>query len=90
MKYMRVLDDKGKDAADDYARTTARKAIEFVAANPRIIDKADALVRITEIIVRIAASFAEAVATGDLERAETWAEAAWRRAADAEERGLSA
>ena len=42
------------------------------------------------IIVRIAASFAEAVATGWLERAETWAEAAWRRAADAKERGVSA
>lgn len=42
------------------------------------------------IIVRIAVSFAEAVATGDLERAETWAEAAWRRAADVEERGVSA
>lgn len=49
MKYMRLLDEKGSDSADDYARTTARKAIAFVAANPRIIDKADALVRITEI-----------------------------------------
>jgi hypothetical protein len=32
------------------------------------------------IVVRIAAAFAEAVAEGDLGRAEEWAEAAWRRA----------
>ena len=32
------------------------------------------------IIVRLAVAFAEAVADDDLERAEEWAEAAWRRA----------
>lgn len=31
------------------------------------------------IVVRLAASFAEAISEGDLERAEQWAEAAWRR-----------
>lgn len=40
------------------------------------------------IVVRIATAFAEAVAEADLERAEEWAEAAWRRA-DAEDRRTS-
>jgi len=38
------------------------------------------------IVVRLASSFAEAVAEDDLERAEQWAEAAWRRARLAEEK----
>ena len=38
------------------------------------------------IVVRIATSFAEAVAVGNLERSEDWAEAAWRRATDVDER----
>lgn len=38
------------------------------------------------IVVRLAASFAEAIAEGDLERAEQWAEAAWRRAREPEKR----
>lgn len=38
------------------------------------------------IVVRLAASFAEAVAEGNLERAEEWAEAAWRRSRQPEER----
>jgi hypothetical protein len=32
------------------------------------------------IVVRLATSFAEAVADGDFDLAERWAEAAWRRA----------
>jgi hypothetical protein len=38
------------------------------------------------IVVRLASAFAEAVAVGDLERAEQWAEAAWRRAQLPEEK----
>lgn len=38
------------------------------------------------IIVRLAAEFAEAVAEGALNRAEQWAEAAWRRAHLSEEK----
>jgi hypothetical protein len=49
VKYQRILDEKGRDAADDYARTTARKAIRFVIENPKIGDRADALVRLTEL-----------------------------------------
>lgn len=49
LKYQRILDTKGRDAADAYALQTANKAIAFVAANPPILDKASALVAITEI-----------------------------------------
>jgi hypothetical protein len=49
LKYQRLLDTKGRDAADAYARRTAEKAIAFVASNPKIIDRTDALVRLTEI-----------------------------------------
>lgn len=48
LKYQRLMDTKGRDVADAYARQTAEKAIAFIANNPRIIDRTDALVRITE------------------------------------------
>ena len=38
------------------------------------------------IVVRLAAAFAESAALGELDRAEQWAEAAWRRAEITEER----
>jgi hypothetical protein len=37
------------------------------------------------IVVRLAAAFAESVSQGDLDRAEEWAEAAWRRSGVVEE-----
>ena len=49
VKYQRLLDSRGRDAADAYARRTAEKAIVFVASNPRIVDRTDAFVRLTEI-----------------------------------------
>lgn len=49
LKYQRILDTKGRDAADAYARQTAERAVAFVANSPRIIDRTDALVRLTEI-----------------------------------------
>ncbi|MBA3737493.1 MAG: hypothetical protein H0W97_02900 [Actinobacteria bacterium] len=49
LKYQRLMDTKGRDVADAYARQTAEKAIAFIANSPRIIDRTDALVRITEI-----------------------------------------
>jgi hypothetical protein len=49
VKYQRILETKGRDSADAYARKTAEKAIKFVADNPKIIDRTDALVRLTEI-----------------------------------------
>lgn len=49
LKYQRLLDTKGRDIADSYAKQTADKALAFVASSPRIVDRTDALVRLTEI-----------------------------------------
>lgn len=49
VKYARVLDERGQEAADRYARRTAENAVKFVADNPRIVDRAGALVRLHEI-----------------------------------------
>jgi hypothetical protein len=49
MKYQRILDERGRDVADAYARRTAEKAIAFVAANPKIVDRAGALLRVAEL-----------------------------------------
>jgi hypothetical protein len=49
IKYQRLLDERGRDAADAYARRTAERAVIFVGENPKILDRTDALVRIAEI-----------------------------------------
>jgi hypothetical protein len=49
MKYQRLLDTKGRDAADRYARGTAEKAIEFVKKNPAIKDRSAAIVHLLEL-----------------------------------------
>jgi hypothetical protein len=49
LKYQRILDERGRDAADEYARCTAEKALGFVKANPPIKDRASALVGIAEV-----------------------------------------
>jgi hypothetical protein len=49
VKYQRLLDSRGRDAADAYARGTALKAVEFVRANPALKDRPSSFVRIVEI-----------------------------------------
>ena len=49
MKYQRILDMRGRDAADSYAKRTAENAIAFVQANPPIKDRTDAMIRILEL-----------------------------------------
>ena len=49
LKYQRLLETRGADRADDYARRSAEKAIAFVKANPAIADRPSALVKLLEI-----------------------------------------
>jgi hypothetical protein len=49
VKYQRVLDERGRDAADAYARQTAERAVEFVASHPAITDRPSAFLRLVEI-----------------------------------------
>jgi hypothetical protein len=49
MKYARLLDTRGQDAADRYVRETARKAITFVEDNPPITRRADAVAKILQV-----------------------------------------
>lgn len=46
LKYQRILDDRGCDAANAYARRTAEKAIAFVKANPPILDRPTAVLSV--------------------------------------------
>jgi hypothetical protein len=55
IKYQRILDERGRDAADAYARRTAGKAVEWVKRNPPIRDRPEALVRLTEIATIVSA-----------------------------------
>lgn len=49
VKYQRIFDTKGKDAADAYAQRTAAAAIDFVRRSPMIRDRNEALIRLLEI-----------------------------------------
>lgn len=49
LKYQSILERRGKDAADRYARRTSQKAVEFVQANPMIRDRTAGLVRLLEL-----------------------------------------
>jgi hypothetical protein len=49
MKYQRLLDERGRDAACRYAERTARKAVEFVKANPMIQDHIGGTARLIHI-----------------------------------------
>jgi hypothetical protein len=49
LKYLRILETRGLDAADAYARRTIQAAQDFVEANPAIRDRNAALVRLLEI-----------------------------------------
>jgi hypothetical protein len=49
LKYQRLLDTKGRDAADRYAQRTAGKAAEFVKRNPAIRDRPSAVVHLLEL-----------------------------------------
>ncbi len=41
IKYQRLLETRGLDAAEAYVWRTARKALDFVRANPKILDPAE-------------------------------------------------
>lgn len=47
--YLRRLQQRGKPAADQYARTTVRKALLWVAENPPIRDQYEARLRLVEV-----------------------------------------
>lgn len=49
LKYQRLLDERGRDAADRYAVTTAERALRFIAENPAIRDATGAVVRLLEL-----------------------------------------
>jgi hypothetical protein len=49
IKYQRILDERGRDAADAYAQHTAEGALAWVAANPAIRDRVSALVALLQI-----------------------------------------
>lgn len=49
LKYQRLLDVRGRDPADAYARRTAERAVAFVEANPAIKDRPSALVALLEL-----------------------------------------
>jgi hypothetical protein len=49
LKYLRLLDERGHEAAESYARRTAEKAIAFVRENPPIRTRPEAIARIAEV-----------------------------------------
>lgn len=49
IKYQRLLDTKGLDAAEAYAWRTARKALDFVRVNPKILDPAEGTLAVLAI-----------------------------------------
>jgi hypothetical protein len=49
MKYVRVMQERGLDAANAYAKRTAEKAVAWVKANPPVRDQASGLVRLAEL-----------------------------------------
>ncbi len=49
LKYMRLLDERGRDAADLYATRTAERAIQWVHDNPAIRTPTEATLRLLEI-----------------------------------------
>jgi hypothetical protein len=49
VKYWRVFEQRGMEAANTYARRTAENAVAFVAANPPIRDRTEAFLRLQQI-----------------------------------------
>jgi len=49
VKYRRIFETKGIDAADRYARRTAEKAVSWILAHPKILDRNEAVLRVLEI-----------------------------------------
>jgi hypothetical protein len=49
VKYVRLVNEKGLDTANAYARLTAEKAVTWVKENPRVSDRASGLVRLGEL-----------------------------------------
>jgi hypothetical protein len=48
-KYVAMFNERGRDVADAYAERTARNAVEFQRANPKILDRNAGMLRIVEL-----------------------------------------